>query len=368
MGAAETHPSGARPATPPRGGAAAQVRDALTPRAALLVVAVLALHLAFVLSYVGAFHAPTPQRVPVAVVAPTGQSDQLADRLDDLPGQPLRARVVDDEAAAGDLIERNEVDAALVVNPAADADTLLVASGAGASVGEAVRGVLTPVQQERGRELLTRDVLPAASGDARGLTPFYLVIGWMLGGYLASAIMGLAGGQHRAPPARVGVRLAVLAGYAVLSGLGGALIVGPVLDALPAGNVLVLWWVGALVAFASGATTMALQVLFGVVGVGVAILAFVVLGNPSAGGAYDASLLPPFWRAVGPWLPPGAGTTLVRDSVYFDGAQVGGPVAVLTGYAVLGVAVALIAAALLFRRRRPVGGAPAGVGAGGATR
>ncbi|WP_026417982.1 MULTISPECIES: membrane protein [Actinoalloteichus] len=364
MGTSEPHPPGARPATPP-GGAAAELRDALTPRAVLLVLAVLALHLAFVLSYAGAFHAPTPQRVPVAVVAPPGQADQLAEQLDDLPGQPLRAHVVDDEAAAVARLERREVDAAIVANPDSDTDTVLVASAAGASVGEAVRGVLTPVQQERGRQLQTRDVVPAASGDARGLTPFYLVIGWMLGGYLASAIMGLAGGEHRARPARVGVRLAVLAGYAVLSGLGGALIVGPVLDALPSGNVLVLWWVGALVAFASGATTMALQVLFGVVGVGVAILAFVVLGNPSAGGAYDASLLPPFWRAVGPWLPPGAGTTLVRDTAYFGDAPIAGPVGVLSGYAVLGVAVALIAAALLSRRPRRTGTTPAGIGATG---
>src|SRR4051794_41216625 len=44
----------------------------VTRRSALLVVGVLLLQLGFVLSYVGAFHAPTPRQIPVAVVAPAG--------------------------------------------------------------------------------------------------------------------------------------------------------------------------------------------------------------------------------------------------------------------------------------------------------
>ena len=58
----------------------------------------------------------------------------------------------------------------------------------------------------------------------------------------------------------------------------------------------------------------------GLVGIGLAILVFVVLGNPSAGGAYPAQLLPPFWSAIGPWLPPGAATGAIRGIVYFGGA------------------------------------------------
>jgi hypothetical protein len=53
------------------------------------------------------------------------------------------------------------------------------------------------------------------------------------------------------------------------------------------------WWLGALLVFAAAAVTMAFQVLFGILGIGIAILVFVILGNPSAGEPYQSALLPP---------------------------------------------------------------------------
>ncbi|MDH6622632.1 hypothetical protein M2271_000419 [Streptomyces sp. LBL] len=93
-------------------------------------------------------------------------------------------------------------------------------------------------------------------------------------------------------------------------------------------------------------------------GIGVTILLFVVLGNPSAGGAYPASLLPPFWRAIGQALPPGAGTTTVRNTVYFSGNATTGPLLVLTAYAVVGVVISLIGAGI--RRGGPAAPTPQG--------
>jgi hypothetical protein len=155
--------------------------------------------------------------------------------------------------------------------------------------------------------------------------------------------------------------------YAVVSGLGGAILVGPVLGTLT-GHFSALWAIGSLVVFAAAATTMALQILLGTAGIGVAILVFVVLGNPSAGGPYPSMLLPPFWRVIGPALPPGAGTTIVRNTVYFDGSATSGPLWVLAAYAAGGLAVSLLAAGLLRRgdsrtpaaARRPGGPAPDG--------
>ena len=67
--------------------------------------------------------------------------------------------------------------------------------------------------------------------------------------------------------------------------------VGPVLGALT-GHLIALWWLGALLVFAVGAVTLAFQTLLGVIGIGITILVFVILGNPSAGGAYQPALLP----------------------------------------------------------------------------
>ena len=89
-----------------------------------------------------------------------------------------------------------------------------------------------------------------------------------------------------------------------MTGMAGAIVVGPVLHALP-GPTLQLGLLGALVIFCAGAFAMALLVVAGTIGIGLAIIVFVVLGNPSAGGPYVWQLLPPFWRDIGPGFRPG---------------------------------------------------------------
>jgi hypothetical protein len=311
----------------------------VTRRAALLVVGVLLLQLGFVLSYVGAFHAPAPRDIPVAVVvpsgAPAGTADSIVEQLEGLDGDPLDVRVAGSEDDARELLADREIDGALVVG-SDSADTLLLAGAEGGAVSSALTEVLTRVDAAQQRALTTDDVLPAAEGDARGLSAFYLAVGWVVGGYLVASIIGVSAGSRPLNRTRGLVRLGSLAVYAVVSGVGGALITGPVLGVFD-GHLLALSAFGALLVFAVGAFTTALQVWTGLIGIGLAILLFVILGNPSAGGAYPAPLLPPFWAAIGPWLPPGAGTHAVRGIVYFGGAGVGKAVLVLAAYAVTGV-------------------------------
>jgi hypothetical protein len=316
----------------------------VTRRAALLVVGVLLLQLGFVLSYVGAFHAPSPRDIPLAVVAPSGApagtAQSVADQLEGLAGDPLEVQVADSEDDARQLLADRDVDGVLVLGTGTE-DTLLVAGAEGGAVSSALSELLTEVDQAQQRTLTSDDVLPAATGDARGLSAFYLAVGWVVGGYLVASIIGVSSGSRPLTRGRGVVRLGSLAVYALVSGIGGALITGPVLDVFD-GHLLALSAFGALLVFAVGAFTMALQVWTGLVGIGLAILLFVVLGNPSAGGAYPAPLLPPFWSAIGPWLPPGAGTDAVRGIVYFGGAGVGQAALVLAAYAVVGLVATLL--------------------------
>ncbi len=316
----------------------------VTRRAAVLVVGVLLLQLGFVLSYIGAFHAPVPREVPLAVVvpagAPAGTADSLVAQLNGLDGSPLDATAYDTEDAARRAIADREVDGAFL-SGAGTQDVLLVAGAEGGAVSSALEQVLTGVDASRSRTLTTSDVLPAGDGDARGLSAFYLAVGWVVGGYLVAAIIGISSGSRPLTRGRGATRLAALAVYALLSGVGGTLVAGPVLGALD-GHLVALSVFGALLVVAVGAFTMALQVWTGLVGIGLAIVLFVVLGNPSAGGAYPAPLLPPFWAAIGPWLPPGAGTAAVRGIAYFGGAGVAQAVWVLVAYAVLGVVGVLL--------------------------
>jgi hypothetical protein len=316
----------------------------VTQRAAVLVIGVLLLQLGFVLSYVGAFHAPTPRDVPLAVVAPAGApggtAQSVADQLGALTGDPLEVQVAETEDDARQLLADRAVDGVLVLGTGTE-DTLLVSGAEGGAVGSALAEVLTQVDAAQQRTVVTQDVLPAAEGDARGLSAFYLAVGWVVGGYLVASIIGVSAGSRPLTRARGVVRLGSLAVYAIVSGVGGALITGPVLGVFD-GHLLALSAFGALLVFAVGAFTMALQVWTGLVGIGLAILLFVVLGNPSAGGAYPAPLLPPFWSAIGPWLPPGAGTDAIRGIVYFGAAGVGQALLVLGAYAALGAVATLL--------------------------
>jgi hypothetical protein len=329
----------------------AELRDAVSARTVVVVAGVLLLQLGFILSYVGAFHHPKPHHIPLAVVAPAPQAGQLAAQLNALPGSPVRATVVADEAAARERLRHNTSAAALVVDATGNTDTLLVSSAAGTSVQSAVQAVVERAEAAQQRGVRTVDVVPLQSGDGRGLTGFYLVLGWIVGGYLVAALLGVAKGARPATLRRALFRLGAVVPYALLSGLGGALIVGPVLGALT-GHFWALAALGALLVFTAAAVTMALQVLFGVLGIGLTVLLFVVLGNPSAGGAYQPALLPPFWRAISAALPNGAATAAVRHIVYFDGYAVAGPILVIAGWALAGVVVALAAAA--WWRRDPL--------------
>ncbi|MFF9067680.1 DUF3533 domain-containing protein [Streptomyces sp. NPDC014891] len=326
-----------------------ELKSAVTPRAALLVVGVFALQLLFITSYVGALHHPQPRDVPFGVVAPQRVSAQLVGELDRLPGSPLDARAVADAATARNQILNRDIDGALVVDPAGRTDTLLVASGGGTVLSSTLQAMLTRVEASQDRAVRTVDVAPASPEDFDGLSAFYLVVGWCVGGYICAAILAISAGSRPANRERAIIRLGVLAVYSVLGGLGGALIVGPILGALP-GSVAALWGLGTLVVFAVGAATLALQSVFGIVGIGLAILLIVVAGNPSAGGAFPLPMLPPFWNAIGPALPPGAGTWAARSIAYFKGNDMTASMLVLSAWAVAGVVVTLVMSSL---RRKP---------------
>ncbi|WP_327290570.1 DUF3533 domain-containing protein [Streptomyces sp. NBC_01198] len=337
----------AEPSTPsdfrPSKGFAQEVKDAVSLRATIMILGVLILELAFVVSYIGAFHSPKPSRIALVVVAPAQAQSALVGKLNALPGRPLSVRPAGSVGQARAMVLDRRVEAALVVAPAGGADRLLVASAAGPAGVQSLQLVFQKVEGP-GRLVIT-DLRPPTSADGRGLSSFYLVVGLIIGGYLASAALAMSFGARPANLHRTLIRLAALAVLSVLSGLGGAVIADLVFDALP-NHFAPLWWIGVLITFAAAAAGMAFQVLLGPLGIAVSVLIFVVLGNPSAGGVFPASLLPPFWRDIGPALPSGAGVTLVRNYVYFGGHDTFTAWWVLCAWAVGGVLLSCVASLL----------------------
>ena len=101
------------------------------------------------------------------------------------------------------------------------------------------------------------------------------------------------------------------------------------------------------VAFAAAA----LQTVLGAAGTLVVVIVFVVFGAPASGGTVPAAYLPGLWRALGPYLPAGAGTTAVRNTIYFDGNRTTTSLIILAAYLVGGAVVVI----LIRQRRRPPG-------------
>jgi hypothetical protein len=198
-----------------------------------------------------------------------------------------------------------------------------------------------------GQKIAIVQVHTLPAGDAVGNASFLVVMALIIGGYLASTV-GMAFGGPGTPRRR----LASLAVAAVIGALLTDTLAGPVLGAIPTSKFLALWGVFVLVMMAVAFTTAALQTVLGAAGTLVVVVVFVIFGAPASGGTVPSSFLPGFWRTFGPYLPAGAGTTVVRNTLYFDGNDITSSLLILAAYLVAG-ALAVIAV----RKRRPTNSA-----------
>jgi hypothetical protein len=302
-------------------------------RAGLAIVAVSFLCLLFIGSYAGALHDPRPHNVPIAVekILPSQKTAQL-DATPELKVIPAANR----EEALQLIDERKAYGAITIEN---DGIHLIESPASSAAVNQFLHVNLKPELEKVAGFSVTEEVVhPLPQADGRGLVGFYTAIGWVVSGYLGATLLGLAFGPSTARR-DVAWRIAAIAVLGLVMGIGGTLIATGIAgyDQGVAGLMLI----GFLTVLAVGSTTLALQGLLGVLGTGVAILIFVVLGNPAAGGAYAGELLPGIWRVLGQLIPTGAATTAIRNVVYFPEASVFGQIAVLLIWFGVSAAVAI---------------------------
>jgi hypothetical protein len=306
--------------------------EAPTPKAvALVLLPALVLMLAFAFSYVGAFHEPTPHNLPVAVVAPAS----VAQRLNELPGDPLDARASRSRSDALSQIDDRKVYGAFE----AATNRLFVASAANRAAAIALEQTFNAVAAAQRRPAVrVTDVKPLSPKDSNGTAAFYAMIAWVFGGYIASTLIGLVGDARSRSHARGAARIGALAGFSVVAGILSVLLLR-VCFGVFAGHVVALCAIAAVTIFASAAATAGIQAVAGPAGTGLVILLFVILGNPASGGPFARPLLPGFWRTIGGILPPGASVDLARSALFFDGSRIAGPILVLVGWAAFGTAL-----------------------------
>ncbi|MDO0916899.1 ABC transporter permease [Streptomyces sp. DT2A-34] len=281
-----------------------------------------------------------PRDLPLGVAGPTAATAQVAKQLASHEGAFEIHRYAD-ETAARDAIEDRTVYGAVVVTP--QGPELLTASAASPVAAQLLQQAVAQQAAAQGTGIRAVDVVPAPETDPRGAALNASVLPLALAGIAAGAAVTLLGLR--------GVRaVSALVGAAALIGVTAAALAHSWLEVLT-GN----WWteagVFALSTLAVSAAVAGLAALIGTAGVGISAGVVMLLGNPFSGAPSAPQLLPEPAGAIGQWLPPGAGTTLLRSVSFFDGAAATGPALTLIWWAALGLGAVLLGSALKSRTK-----------------
>ena len=302
-------------------------------RGGVVILAIMIIGLAFVWSFVGGLHQPTFHRVPIAVLGPPALAHALSSS-----GQ-FAVTPVDSRQGAVSRIDAHKALGGIVVGQRGI--DVLVASVSGLTVAGALRTDLPPKLRTLagpGTPIRVLDLKPAPRNDPLGLSPFYLALAVTVCNYIGAVFFGLAFGV-KPMGRRVWWRLLGVGTVALFLALGDVAVVyaiGPL-----HGHYVPLVLASLLLGLAVAVMTVGLQSLFGILGTAVAILAFIVLGNPASGGPLPTQVLPGIWRTLGPYLPGGAGTSLIRNIAYFGGQNLTQPLLVLFTWLAVGAAFVL---------------------------
>jgi hypothetical protein len=269
-----------------------------------------------------------PRDVPVGVAGSAAIERQLAAQ-----DGKFEVHRYADEAGAREAIEDREVYGAFVATPAGP--KVLTATAASATVAQLLNHAAAEA------EAPVEDVVsasPATAGLASSVLP--LVLAGIVTG-LAAAALGTGAMQ----------RAGLVVGGSIAAGLTATAIIQSWLDVV-GGDWLVNAGALSLTVLAIAALVAGLETLLGKAGAALAALTMVLIGNPFSGVATGPEMLPSAAGWLGQLLPPGAGGNLLRSTGLFDGAAAGGHVAVLSFWALTGLAL-LFVSALRGRRAAP---------------
>ena len=123
-------------------------------------------------------------------------------------------------------------------------------------------------------------------------------------------------------------RVAAAVLFALLAACGSVLALDAIFGALTGASAALIG-VGFFGSLTFVAFATASQAATGLPGTGLAVLAFVIVGNALSSGTVPFAFLPDGFRQVAPWLPNGAIVSAARDVVYFPDASPGHPLLVL---------------------------------------
>jgi hypothetical protein len=272
---------------------------------------------------------PKPHDVPVGLVGPAPAVQQLSENFAKAAPGTFQFTTYESEDAARAALDSRTVAGVLVLGQAAP--RLILAGAAGDAVTGVITAVFTNAFRAQSLTLQVETVHPFNSGDAHGLVLFFLVVALMVSVLVTQALL-----QSEAKEAGLAARFIFVVVYAAVAGTAGMAAASWITDDFSSA-----FWaasgLAALAVAAVGAVVAGCARALGGPGLGLAALVVVLLGLVSSGGPAGSEFLPDFYRSLGPWMPPGQLYDAFRGALYFDGAGLGGPVLVLTGWLIAGV-------------------------------
>ncbi|WP_052492480.1 hypothetical protein [Leucobacter komagatae] len=314
-------------ADPGAGGASAASEASASP---LKVMGVVGLLVVILVAFLVAFALPglraEPRDVPVALVAPEPVAAQLRAAADTMAPDAIAWTEVADEAAATDLLRGREAVGAIVVEETEL--RVLAPTATGASMSTFVRDMGERIGATAGLPVTVSDPVPFTADDPRGIGLSAGALPIALGGWIAAVgIIATVRGSK--------TRIIAALSFAVLGGAAMTAVLrfwfGTFEGSYPA-----LAAAGMLGIAATSLLVLGLQRLLRGVGIVIAAMILILLGNPLSGLTTATELLPSPWGGIGQWLPPGATGALLRNVGFFDGSTALLPALALAAWALLG--------------------------------
>lgn len=294
---------------------------------------------------VPALHSPSPQDLPVGVVAPPRAEERIQTTLTERVPGAIDLRTYASEGQARDALLEHEVTGVFLPS-STSSPRLLVASAQGNGPADFLAGVFGGFAEAQGTTLAVEDLAPLPDNDRQGVTVFLATVALTIGGLIfqvSSYVLSRRSGG------------AVVAGsvvcFAVLAGLTTALTVDTMTGALT-GHFWEIAGLGALFALAVTGATAALTYLVGLAGAPLAAVLLLPLGIATSGGQVNFHFLPDFYAAISQYLPTGASVSALRRVVYFDGAAVAETITTIAVWALAGWAIAALVGWLRVRQDR----------------
>ena len=304
--------------------------------------------LMFSLSYVSAFHSPTPDHAPLIIVGASQEATGIAGGIETKAPGAFDLTTTTHTATAIHKIKNRDAIGAIVLGQ--KSITTYVASGGSPSQASVVKSVAAAIGAELKVPVVVKDLLPVNTNDSAGTGLLYFIIICTIGGYLTITVLSQA-----AAALKLSRRYLILGVMSVLVPVIefaiASLFVGNFGADTPA--ILAMLAVGAVYTFTVGTITILVNQVLGQAAIFGVLTLVVFLNLPSAGGAIPASLLPPFWQGLHAVWFGSAALEPIRSIIYFNGVGVWPWLIQLGVWLVATMAISLLVHAVKSRRGTP---------------